>query len=335
MTCVVGVDGGGTKTTAAVVNAELRTLGEVTTGPANARSAGAETASQNVAAAITGALGAASVGLIDVAAICLCLAGFDTDLDVPVPMNAVRRLGYTGPVLLENDVVGAWAGATEASPGITVISGTGATALGMNSRGELWRTDGWDYILGDTGSGYAIGREGIRIAMMALDGRAAPTRLVRELADAYSVRSAADMRRLVDSAPFGKYEMARFAPHVTAAADAGDPTAREVLGRAGYDLAHNAIAIARQLGMMAESCAVVPIGGVFRSSDWVVPAFRQTLAAHLPLAIVSAPRHTPQVGAAILALRRPAEHDLGSWSLGTGHRRIHRSLTVAEASPAR
>jgi N-acetylglucosamine kinase-like BadF-type ATPase len=139
----------------------------------------------------------------------------------------------------------------------------------------------------------------------------------------------------VDSSPFGKYEMARFAPHVTAAADAGDAIAREVLARAGYDLAHNAIAIARQLGMMAESCAVVPIGGVFRSSDWVVPAFRQTLAAHLPRAVITAPRHAPQVGAAILALRRPAEHDLGSWSLGTGHRRIRRSLSVAEASPAR
>lgn len=335
MTVVVGVDGGGTKTTAAVVDASLRTVGEVTTGPSNGRSLGVEVASANIAAAVTGALGAAGIGLGDIAAICLCLAGFDTYLDLPVPLAALRLLGFSGPALLENDAVGAWAGATEASPGIAVISGTGATALGMNARGELWRTDGWDYILGDTGSGYAIGREGIRIAMMALDGRAAPTCLVRALADAYGIHSAEEMRRLVDSTPFGKYEMAAFAPHVTAAADAGDGIAREVLGRAGYDLAHNAIAIARRLGMFSEPCAVVPIGGVFRSSDWVVPSFRQTLAAQLPRAVISAPRHTPHVGAAILALTRPAEHDLGSWTLGTGHRRIRRSLTVAEATPAR
>ncbi|MGH2517948.1 MAG: N-acetylglucosamine kinase, partial [Ktedonobacterales bacterium] len=185
MEYVIGIDGGGTKTTAAVVGEDLGLVGSATTGPANHRSVGMEAAGANIANAVRAALRSAEVALDDVRAICLCLAGFDTDLDLPVPQRAMRLLDYTGVAILENDVVGAWSGATEASPGIVIIAGTGSTGLGMNAAGQLWRTDGWDYILGDFGSGYAIGLEAIRAAMKAMDGRAAPTLLTDKLGAAY------------------------------------------------------------------------------------------------------------------------------------------------------
>lgn len=334
MKYVVGVDGGGTKTASVVVGDDLRVLGDAITGPANGRSVGVETASANIAASVEGALRAAGVALADVSAICMCLAGFDTDLDLPVPQRAMHALGYQGPTVMENDVVGAWAGATEVRPGVVVIAGTGATALGMNAGGELWRTDGWDYILGDAGSGYAIGQIGIRTAMRALDGRAAPTQLARELASAYGITDAEGMRRLVDSTQFGKFEIARFATHVATAAEAGDTTARGILAQAGRDLAENATAIIRKLGMADEEFPIATVGGVFKSASWVVPPFREVIAALAPRASFRPPAHPPQIGAAILARRRMADGDLGSWTLGMGRRDIRRSLTVDEASVA-
>jgi N-acetylglucosamine kinase-like BadF-type ATPase len=332
MKYVVGVDGGGTKTASVVVGDDLGALGAATTGPANGRSVGIETASANIATSVEGALRTAGVALADVAAICMCLAGFDTDLDLPVPQRAMQSLGYEGPTVMENDVVGAWAGATEARPGVVVIAGTGATALGMNAAGELWRTDGWDYILGDAGSGYAIGQTGIRTAMRALDGRATSTRLARELAAAYGVNDAEGMRRLVDSTHFGKFEIARFATHVASAAEAGDTTAQAILAQAGRDLAENATAIIRRLGMADEEFPIATVGGVFKSAKWVVPPFRQVITTVAPRASFRPPAHPPQIGAAILAMRRVADGDLGSWTLGTGRRHIRRSLSVEEAS---
>jgi N-acetylglucosamine kinase-like BadF-type ATPase len=334
MQYVVGVDGGGTKTTAAVVRDDLGAVGEATTGPANYRSVGVETAGANIAESISQALRVASVGLDDVQAICMCLAGFDTDLDLPVPHRAVRMLGYAGPAIFENDVVGAWAGATEAQPGIVVIAGTGATALGMNACGELWRTDGWDYILGDAGSGFAIGHTGIRAAMKALDGRGAPTLLAHQLGTMYGVTTAEEMRRLVDGTRFGKFEIAAFATHVAEAADAGDATARAILAEAGRDLADNAIAIVRTLGMADADFPIATVGGVFKSREYVVGPFREAIARVAPRASFVAPHHPPQAGAAILATRRVAEDDLGSWTLGTGKRRIRRGVPVEEASRA-
>ena len=109
MKYVVGVDGGGTKTTAAVVGTDLGLVSSATTGPANGRSVGMEIASANIADAISGALRSAGTSLTDISIICTCLAGFDTDLDLPIPQGAMRALGYNGPCIMENDVVGAWA----------------------------------------------------------------------------------------------------------------------------------------------------------------------------------------------------------------------------------
>ena len=330
MQYVVGVDGGGTKTTAAVVGEDLGPVASATTGPANQRSVGMDTASANIAKAIRDAVRAADIPLASVGGICMCLAGFDTDLDLPVPERAMRLLGYDGIAIMENDVVGAWAGATEGNPGLVVIAGTGSTALGMNARGDLWRTDGWDYILGDSGSGYWIGREGVRTAMKALDGRIPPTLLCRELRAAFVVNSAEEMRRLVDSTAFGKVELASFASHVARAADAGDGAAQAILAQAGRDLADQATAIIHRLGMESDEVTVGTVGGVFKSAQWVTDPFRRGISRVAPRVTFRAPLHPPQIGAAILATRRMRDGDTGSWTLGTGSRRIQRSLRIDE-----
>jgi N-acetylglucosamine kinase-like BadF-type ATPase len=330
MRFVVGIDGGGTKTTAAVVSENSALVATATSGPSNRRSVGMEPASANIAEAVTEALQNAGVALDRLAGVCMCLAGFDTDLDLSVPQRALRILDFDGPAIIENDVIGAWAGATEANPGIVAIGGTGATALGMNARGEFWRTDGWDTLLGDEGSGYAVGLAAIRAAMRMLDGRIPPTQLVKALGHAFSVQSAEDMRRLVDSTPFGKYEVASFARHVSEAAAAGDSVARDILRHAGEALAENVAAIVRELGMRDEPFPLSTVGSVIRDEPWVTEPFVAAVKAIAPQATIRAPLHPPEIGAALLCFKRLADDDLGSWTLGSGKRDIRRSMRIDE-----
>jgi N-acetylglucosamine kinase-like BadF-type ATPase len=203
----------------------------------------------------------------------------------------------------------------------------------MNGRGELWRTDGWDYILGDAGSGYYIGASGIRAAMKALDGRAGHTLLVRLLGETYGIRSAEAMRRLVDSTQFGKFEMAAFAIHVSAAADAGDATAQHILHDAGMQLAENAIAIIHKLEMSDGRFPLSTVGSVLQNK-WVAGPFQEAIGPYAPQATFVPPRHPPEVGAAIMTRRRLQSGDTGSWTIGTGQRRIRRSATVDEVGYA-
>jgi N-acetylglucosamine kinase-like BadF-type ATPase len=200
----------------------------------------------------------------------------------------------------------------------------------MNAGGEFWRTDGWDTTLGDAGSGYAIGRAGIRAAMAMLDGRRPPTHLVKAFGETYGIQTAEDMRRLVDSTPFGKVEIAAFARHVSDAAQGGDLAAQEILREAGRDLGENVTAIVAKLHMQGDTFPVATVGSVFKSRPWVTEPFEAAVRAAAPRATLRPPLHAPEVGAALLGFKRIASGDLGSWTLGTGARRIRRSISVSD-----
>lgn len=333
MRFVVGVDGGGTKTTATVVGDDLSVHGIGIAGPSNHRSSDMESSSNTIAQAVTEALSMADMPLIDIAAICMCLSGFDTELDLPVPQHAIELLGYSGPVIFENDVVGALASATDGGPGIVAIAGTGATALGLNARGELWRVDGWDYILGDAGSGYRIGLDGIHAAMKMLDGRLRPTRLLSKLANFYEVNDPLAMRRLADSGKLGKLSIADFSRHVAEAATEGDLVAQEILHTAASEIASDIEAIATQLDMRDEAFAIGVVGSVFKSSAWVLDPLRRAVARIAPRATLGELLHPPEVGPAVMAQRRLADGDFGSWTLGKGKRCIRRGFDINALAP--
>lgn len=332
MRFVVGVDGGGTKTAAAVVGDDLREVGAAVAGPSNYRSVGMEAASQSIHDAVTQALRVAGVTLDQVAAMCLCISGFDTELDLPVPQRATHLLGFTGAAIFENDVVGAWAAVTGGDPGVVAIAGTGATALGMNARGEFWRVDGWDYILGDAGGGYRIGLDGIQAAMRMLDGRQTPTALLGKLASCFGVDDALGMRRLADSDALGKLAIAGFARHVSDAADDGDEVAQAILAQAARDIALDIETVLTRLDMRAESFPIGAVGSVFNAAQWVLTPLRARIAVVAPHATFASPRYPPAVGAAIVAQRRLASGDLSSWTLGGSRRHIRRTLRISQVA---
>ncbi|HEX6123205.1 MAG TPA: BadF/BadG/BcrA/BcrD ATPase family protein, partial [Ktedonobacterales bacterium] len=128
----------------------------------------------------------------------------------------------------------------------------------------------------------------------------------------------------------GKLEIAAFAPRVSQAAQAGDAPAQAILARAGQAQAESAIAIVRRLGMEQATFPVGLVGGVFQAGAWVLEPLAARLTAVAPGATVRPARHPPEIGAALLARQRVTTGDLGSWTLGTGRRRIRRTLRVSD-----
>ena len=88
------------------------------------------------------------------------------------------------------------------------------------------------------------------------------------------------------------------------------------------------------LEMEQETFPVATVGSVFKSEPWVTDPFRRIIAETAPHVTFRTPLHAPEVGAALLALRRLDNDDFGSWTLGTGKRRIQRSLNISELFPA-
>ena len=89
-----------------------------------------------------------------------------------------RELLPDVPALIHNDAVIALASGTGGQLyGVVLISGTGMIAMGFNRAGERRRAGGWGALLGDGGSGYAIGAAVLRAVTWAADGRGPATSL--------------------------------------------------------------------------------------------------------------------------------------------------------------
>ncbi len=130
---VAGIDGGGTRTRAAIADAAGRLLGRGEAGPGNPAKVGPGAALAAIAEALRAAVAEARAGRLAVVAACLAGAS-RAPADFLADLHA--RIGV--PVLdtfLRTDLEAAYAGALGARPGVVVIGGTGSSALARRDDG--------------------------------------------------------------------------------------------------------------------------------------------------------------------------------------------------------
>lgn len=221
----------------------------------------------------------------------------------PCSVDGSRRLARSlldavgaAEVLVAGDMVSAHAGALGGDPGVVLAVGTGAVCLGVNGS-RLVRADGFGYLLGDDGSGFAIGRAGVAAALRAREGRGPATLLVdaldREFAD-------------VPDFPHGIYStanpvasIASFSHSVATAARAGDAVAAGIWRDAADQLVTTtASVVARCFG--SDDVAVSYTGRLFDVTDLLLSPYQAGLAARSPAARIAAPVGSPLDGAARL-----------------------------------
>ena len=96
-------------------------------------------------------------------------------------------------VLVTGDERTALAGAfAPGQAGISLISGTGAIALGQNEQGQQHRCAGWGWLVDGVGSAMDIGRDGLAISLRMADGRLPETALKAALWQTLGVQQIAD-----------------------------------------------------------------------------------------------------------------------------------------------
>jgi N-acetylglucosamine kinase-like BadF-type ATPase len=207
-------------------------------------------------------------------------------------------------VLVVPDFRIAFEGATQGNPGVVVIAGTGSIVYGRGAAGVEARAGGWGPDVSDEGGGFRIGREAVAAVLEAHDGRRPATALRQAVLDAWQV---ADEDGLIDKMRVDLSGGTRppfpvLLPAVVATADRGDAAARQILERAGRDLAALAIYVAQRVKLATPLIAWA--GGVFQNAPAVRDAFTQEAKRVLPQAVVEAARESPVEGAVRLALNQ-------------------------------
>ena len=310
---VLGVDGGATKTRAAVLNFETGAVFVGRAGPSNPHAVGFEPASAAIEESVAQAMCLAGIDPAQLGAAVLGIASADLQADRAQLLRGTPALQSVPHRLVTNDVVIAWAAGTLGLPGIALIAGTGSNCFGVDDDGAAWRSGGWGHIVGDEGSGYAIGLAALRAIASYRDGRGPWTSLVSKCLSHFARDSVEECIRLA-YVTYGKAEVAALAGLVQEAAEGGDVIAREIFNEAGRALANFVVTTAERLTFRSPF-PVAMVGGAFRAGHWLVDPLRVVLARSVPAATLVAPPISPLGGALWLAARVAGMNDLDQESL--------------------
>lgn len=292
---VMGVDGGATKTLAAVLDLQEQTLHLGHGGSSNPDAVGARAATHSLVKATDEAIGATSIEREQLDAAVLAIAGTDTD----AVAAHVRELCPETWVVV-NDVVGAWAAATDARPGVGVISGTGSNVFGVGPDGRAWRAGGWGHVLGDEGSGYWLAVQSIKAALADREGSGPQTALSAAVIDFFEVQSIEALATLVYAKPLAKDEIAAFAIETARVAHTGDEVARALYAHAVQELAGQIAAVLEQTALSGEF-PVGLIGSVFKAGELFVAPLAGAIHELRPQARVAVVEMAPVGGCVLLA----------------------------------
>jgi N-acetylglucosamine kinase-like BadF-type ATPase len=298
---VVGVDGGGTKTHAVVLDADLAVLGEGLAGPSNPLRVGIASAAAAIREAIDRACEAARLRRSDLIAAEIGLAGARRKELSARMREALLNLGI-GEIIVVGDADIALYGATEGAPGLIVIAGTGSICCGINARGKRLCAGGWGPIAGDEGAGAWIARRALRAVAHAVDGRGPTTSITGAACTYFHVSDPNDLSTAIYAPSITNERLAGFAKHVIEAARAKDRVARDILCEGGRQLGAAAAAVIRNLRLERETFLVAYVGGVFDAGgELVLSPMREEVRRVAPKAYLAPPRFSPAVAAARMA----------------------------------
>jgi glucosamine kinase len=253
----LGVDGGGSKTLAVVVDDQGKERGRGLAGSSNYQVIGLEQAVHTIHEAVEQAITEARLHL-PLRKAWLGLAGVDRPGDQKKLLPQCQNLAEFVHVTNDADLI---LGALEQNVGVALIAGTGSIALGRDGSGKTVRAGGWGYLIGDEGSGYAIGCRGIQAAVRAADGRGPQTMLLDTILQHWQLQKAEDIIGHV-YADGAKARIAQLATYVFQATKHGDTVACEIVQQAANELALAVNAVATQLTFPQQQVPLALGGGL-------------------------------------------------------------------------
>ncbi len=254
----LGIDGGGSKTLAVIVDAQGQECGRALAGGSNYQAVGTESALAALHAAAEQAVLAAG-GCLPVKAAWLGLAGVDRPDDQKLLLPRLHALAETTRLTNDAELL---LSALDDGVGVALVAGTGSIALGRDARGAAARAGGWGHILGDEGSGYDIGRQALQAATRAADGRGAATTLLEQIMNVWGLERPDDMIGRVYNNDDDKATIARLAPLVLRAARDGDCVARKIAQSTADELALAALAVCKALDFSGQRVGLALGGGL-------------------------------------------------------------------------
>ncbi len=257
----LGIESGGTRTTALLDPGGRQPCLRAEFGPANLRLLDDAALTQHFST-INGLCQQVQTPL---AGLAIGMAGARTEADRQRIRAAAAKVWPNVPCYATNDLETALAAANpggQAPPAaqVLILCGTGSCCFGRAPDNQTARVGGWGHVIGDNGSGYQIGLRGLQAAVQHLDRDGRWTRLGENLLQALLLNAPEDLIDFANGA--AKQDISALAVQVFAAAAKGDKIAADILKEAAESLAEDGVACARKLAGKGTPVRFVLAGGV-------------------------------------------------------------------------
>ena len=174
---VIGVDGGGTKTTAVLATLSGRILKTAKTESSSFVKVGIKESVSNISKVLRKVLSVNSKAKI--LSTFIALAAIEENKEYKKVIKRELSLEtkisriFEGKVIIDSDQIAAFRSGTDEKDGVVLISGTGSVAHGWRKRKES-HTSGWGW-LADEGSAFWVGQKAYQAAFKELDRRGEKT----------------------------------------------------------------------------------------------------------------------------------------------------------------
>jgi N-acetylglucosamine kinase-like BadF-type ATPase len=198
----------------------------------------------------------------------------------------------TARVAVTNDAHIALRAAIPEGDGMTVICGTGSIVY-AELGGRRFRAGGYGYLIGDEGSGFAIGAAALRRLLNAVEGIARRDALSDALAMRLGATDGSDVLARIYDNPAPVAEIAACAPLVLEHAADGVPSAVAIVQNAEAYL----FELIRAVAIHANRVPFAFSGGLLRDENVLRRGLEARIAAELPNLRLVGARCEPYMGA--------------------------------------
>ncbi|NIR52172.1 hypothetical protein GWO43_26600 [candidate division KSB1 bacterium] len=226
----LGVDSGGTKTTALLVDAQTYNPVRTIILPAGNVAVIGKEAAQRLLSEILAALDLKDkLGHITWAT--FALAGTGRDEENKTAAKIIQSAGIENFSLMTDAEILNYA-VFEDEPGILLTAGTGSICVFKDKENQYRQIGGWGYLLGDEGSGFDIGKRAIRAAVSDAELKKQPSKLTGALLSFYGLNSPLDLITLAYACENPQNKISSCAKLVCKLAEKGEPNAVKIIDSA-------------------------------------------------------------------------------------------------------
>lgn len=310
MDYILGVDGGGSKTTVQIADTSEKVISQAVSGSSSYKSVGINRAIGNLNTAVFDAVKKLKVTRdIYFISSCFGFAGNDAGEDSKTYRKIVFNdklnsyLNPKGTIICNDTRIGLESG-SESKNKIIIIAGAGSNCFGINEDGKQAGASGWDFILADEGSGYSVGLKALKAIVKAYDGRSEKTLLSKTILEELNLNEIPDLIKWAYGGLFPKDKISALAETVSNTAKMGDKVSIDILAEEAEEAVISVTTVADRLGFKDKAFDLVLVGGLFKCKEYFKNILINRLRENFPKIKFTPLVGNPAGGAVKMAIER-------------------------------